>query len=129
MKISCLGYDTIDWKFITGVLEEHDASFLRVVQEEIGNKLPVNTMFQKTAVFINNAVKTSHHTNYMFSRLFLDFCSLMTRTEMVLKMLPFRDLIWLLTQEYFIQKLFSHAPFYVVGCVVLVMRGLDKNIH
>jgi hypothetical protein len=81
MKISCLGYDTIDWKFITGVLEEHDASFLRVVQEEIGNKLPVNTMFQKTAVFINNAVKTSHHTNYMFSRLSLDFCSLMTRTD------------------------------------------------
>lgn len=59
-------------------------------------------MFQKTAIFINNAVKTSHHTNDMFSSLSLDFCSLMIRTEMVLKMLPFSDLMWLLAQEHFI---------------------------
>jgi len=102
MKISCLGYDTIDWKFITGVLEEHAASFFRVVQEETGNKLPVNTMFQKNAIIINNAVKTSHHTNDMFNCLSLEFRSLMTGTEMLLKMLPFSDLMWLLAQEHFI---------------------------
>jgi len=59
-------------------------------------------MFQKTAIFINNAVKNLHHTNDMFSSLSLDFCSLMTRTKMVLKMLPFSDLMWLLDQEHYI---------------------------
>jgi len=59
-------------------------------------------MFQKTAIFINNAVKTSYHTNDMFSSPSLDFSSLITRTKVVLKMLPFSDLMWLLAQEHFI---------------------------